>query len=122
MALRPPLWRLSGPSPIVAVSPRHRRCNVVLSPTPGWNSDDLSRWGRQHVRFARLSNFPNTYRACGNAGSRRLNSATTHLGSHKLHDLYAPPFEAAVGDGGLQSVIDSYSPVTVTPSLHHARY
>ena len=65
--------------------------------------------------FARLSNFPNTYRACGNAGSRRLNSATTHLGSHKLHDLYVPPFEAAVGDGGLQSVIDFHSPVDGIP-------
>jgi len=60
-------------------------------------------------------NFPNTYRACGNAGSRRLNSATTHLGSHKLHDLYVPPFEAAVGDGGLQSVIDFHSPVDGIP-------
>ena len=52
-----------------------------------------------------------------------LNTATTHLGSHKLHDLYAPPFEAAVGDGGLQSVIDSpICPSTISPSLHHARY
>jgi len=51
-----------------------------------------------------------------------LKTATTLLGSHKLHDLYAPPFEAAVGDGELQAVIDSYSPVTVSPSLHHARY
>ena len=44
-----------------------------------------------------------------------LKPATTHLGSHRLHDLYAPPFEAAVGDGGLQSVIDSHSPVDDIP-------
>jgi len=42
-------------------------------------------------------------------------TATTHLGSHKLHDLYAPPFEAAVGDGELQSVIDFHSPVDDIP-------
>ena len=44
-----------------------------------------------------------------------LKTATTHLGSHKLHDLYAPPFEAAVGDGELQSVIDFHSPVYDIP-------
>ena len=44
-----------------------------------------------------------------------LKTATTHLGSHKLHDLYAPPFEAAVGDGELQSVIDFHSPVDDIP-------
>jgi len=44
-----------------------------------------------------------------------LKTATTHLGAHKLHDLYAPPFEAAVGDGELQSVIDFHSPVDDIP-------
>src|SRR4029077_16604938 len=50
-----------------------------------------------------------------------LKTATTHLGSHKLHDLYAPPFEAAVGDGELQSVIDFHSPVDAAESAARCR-
>ena len=198
MGLRPPLWRLSGPSPIVEVSPRHRRpatsschphpagiptiCHggaangfvsrdFLIFPTPiglaaMWDpgaaadgradpttdprgrgasgartgsrvasetprgrahetySNDpylLSALGLAYVRGLRIDDATTGVAATTkhfvgySASEGGLNTATTHLGSHKLHDLYAPPFEAAVGDGGLQSVIDSHSPVDDIP-------
>ena len=88
----------------------------------------LSALGLAYVRGLRIDDATTGVAATTkhfvgfSASEGGLNTATTHLGSHKLHDLYAPPFEAAVGGGGLQAVIDSYSPVTVSPSLRHARY
>jgi beta-glucosidase len=57
--------------------------------TTAWPPPPSSSWGIQRLRAASTQPLPIWVRT----------SFTT----------YAPPFEAAVGDGGLQSVIDSYS-------------
>jgi hypothetical protein len=49
MALRQPLWRLSGPSPIVEVSPTNALQRRLVTHTR-LDSDDMSRWGRSGRR------------------------------------------------------------------------
>jgi beta-glucosidase len=44
-----------------------------------------------------------------------LNWAPTHLGARELYDVYLYPFEAAVHDGGLRSVMNAYNELDGLP-------
>src|SRR6185436_12206675 len=60
------LWRLSGPSPIVEVSPRHHALQRRLVTHTRLGFRRYVTVGPPTGSFARLSNLPNTYRARGN--------------------------------------------------------
>jgi beta-xylosidase len=44
-----------------------------------------------------------------------LNWAPTHIGTRELHDVYLHPFEAAVREGGLRSVMHAYNELDGLP-------
>ncbi len=71
--------------PQLLLARQQRPATSSCLPHPTGDSDDMSRWGRQRVRFARLSHLPNTYRARGNVGSRRRGrwpSRSDHCPAH----------------------------------------
>ncbi|MCL2594938.1 MAG: glycoside hydrolase family 3 protein, partial [Promicromonosporaceae bacterium] len=43
------------------------------------------------------------------------NMAATHLGSRELYDVHATPFEAAIKEAGLRSIMNSYSEIDGVP-------
>jgi beta-glucosidase len=52
----------------------------------------------------------------GYSGSQAgRNHAPTHLGTRELQDVFLPPFEMAVRDGGVRSVMNSYAEIDGVP-------
>ena len=70
---------------------------------------DPADGGRAHLRHGVLATAKHFLGYGAPDGGR--NHAPVHMGSRELRDVYAEPFAAAIRDGGLASVMNSYSSI-----------